>query len=333
MKQLLIALVVSVTAFADTHTNNIQSRLQWMHNSGYCGEVSLISAGLYYGQYVSQFDVRALVTQDDTQTSNELLIGINDTQTADKLHLQYEEWNTDAEENTDQFLSWIKQKVVQGYPVAIGVYANQYLFYKDTTPTDGDADYDHIVTVSDITSSHPLTDPTYYGNDQIGFSDHGLWDNDNTPVYYFSYAFDPFQKDRIDANATHGPIYSLANDGSNYGIAITGVKGNCLPVRVDPNFNYESPPINSDGQHPNTRPASMPLTLTITVSNLVPNTSYVLYRYNNLSAVPDSDFNANAGKAHEKWNIEISSGSTYTQTEMIQSNETAVYRCVEASAP
>ena len=37
--------------------NDIPLRIQWDANSGYCGEVSMISAGLYYGQYLSQYDV------------------------------------------------------------------------------------------------------------------------------------------------------------------------------------------------------------------------------------------------------------------------------------
>jgi hypothetical protein len=39
---------------------NIPTRLQWEENDGYCGEVSLISGGLYFGQYGSQFDTRVM---------------------------------------------------------------------------------------------------------------------------------------------------------------------------------------------------------------------------------------------------------------------------------
>ena len=34
--------------------NAIPARVQWNENNGYCGATSIISAGLYYGQYVSQ---------------------------------------------------------------------------------------------------------------------------------------------------------------------------------------------------------------------------------------------------------------------------------------
>jgi hypothetical protein len=246
------------------------------------------------------------------------------------MHLQYEEWDTDDQENTDQFLIWVKQNVASGYPVAIGVYANQTLF---ETGFQGDPDYDHIVSVTTLTSKHHLNDPTYYGDDQLGFSDNGLWDNQNTPIYYFNYSFDPFQASRMEANAPTAEIYSLSNDGSNYGIAIQGVadlNGDTLPVRIETDYNLENPSI---GRQSNARPLPMPLTLTITVSNLEPLVPYNLYRYNNLDVVPESDFNAHANQAFEKRFFEIRGGSTYSLVEMIQSSDTAVYRCVKASAP
>jgi hypothetical protein len=327
------ALLIATIGFANTHTNDVGSRLQWMHNSGYCGEVSLIAASLYYGQYISQYDVRALVSKD--QTGGSLLLGVNDAEAAEKLHLKYEEWNTEAQENTDQFLVWMKQNVVNGYPVAIGVYANQTLF---ETGFQGDPDYDHIVSVSTLTSSHPLNDPTYYGTDQVGFSDNGLWENQNTPVYFFNYSFDPFQASRKDANAATAAVYSLPictlnNNVVNYGIAIQGVadlNGDTLPVRIQTDYNFEDPSI---GRQSNKRPLPMPLNLTVTVSNLEPLVPYNLYLYNNLESVPESDFNAHASQAYKKRSFEIRDGSTYTIVDPIQSDEIAVYRCVKASAP
>lgn len=327
MIKIFTAILLAATSFANMQYNEIPSRLQWMHNAGYCGEVSLIAAGLYYGQYLSQYDVRALVGD---QINGELLIGINDTQSAQKLHLKYEEWNTSNEENTHQFLIWMKQKIANGNPVVIGLYANQTLF---ETGQAGDPDYDHIVAVTTLISDHPLTDPTYYGTDQLGFSDHGLWDPEPPPVYYFQYPFDPFQTTRVQANDPKSGVYSLANDGSNYGIAILGVadlNGDTLPCRVDVNENYEKPAIAKDS---NTRPAPMPLTLTLTISNLEPHVPYVIYRYNQLDSVPESAFNAHAGQASEQHPFEITTGSTYSVTEKIQSDEVAVYRCVKASAP
>lgn len=48
---------------------HLPPRLQWEHNGGYCGEVSMIVAGLYYGQYLSQYDVRAIASPGMPQNS------------------------------------------------------------------------------------------------------------------------------------------------------------------------------------------------------------------------------------------------------------------------
>ncbi|MBX7067141.1 MAG: hypothetical protein K1X28_07915 [Parachlamydiales bacterium] len=332
MIKILTSVIFSFTLFANTQRNDVPARFQWFTNSGYCGETSLISAGLYYGQYLSQFDARAIASKDGSQTNDALLIGVNDKKAAQKMHLAYEEWDTDSQENTDQFFIWLKQKIAAGNPVAIGVYANQYLFYMNTDPDAGDPDYDHIVSAMYLESSHPLSDPSYYPDDVLGFNDNGYWENQNTPTYFFSYGFEIFPADRKTANSPTGPVYSLSNDGSNYGIAITGVKdlnGDTLPVRVDTNVNFENPPI-ADGS--NTRPASMQIVLTVTISDLEPGTSYILYRYNNLAAVPESRFNANGSSAYEKWMF-TAQGTTYVHTETIQSNESAIYRCVKSTAP
>ncbi len=333
MKKLLATLLLPLFAFAGqtcalsgayTWGNNIPPRIQWHANGGYCGEVSLISAGLYYGQYVSQYDVRALLGDQSVQ----LLIGVNDQTAAQLMHLNSIEWDTDDEDNTHDFMAWIKQNVVQGFPVAIGIYINESFF----DHTRGDPDYDHIVPVTGIDSNHALNDPNYYADDVIHFSDNGIWQPSNPPCN-FCYAFAPFQDTRKRANNKSGPLYSVTDDASNYGIAITGVmdlNGETLPVRVDTNLNYENPPIASGS---NARPAPAPLTLTITLSNLEPGIPYVLYRYNSLSSVPNSSFNGNAGNAYEMWPVQIDSGTTYVMTETINSDEIAVYRAIKASAP
>ncbi len=332
LSPLIIAIVLTFNAWgapAKTlpvtfiHCNDIPPRLQWNHNSGYCGEVSLLSAGLYYGQYISQYDACAVATR----------LGLNDQLTASQMHLNCVEWNTAVEQNTKDFLAWVKQNVIKGFPVAIGIFTNEYLFYGKTNANAGDPDYDHIVPVTGITSLHPLTDPNYYDQDIIYFNDNGLWSDGSNPPYYFSYDFDEFQADRSQANRQNGPIYSLSNSGSNYGIAITGVcdlNGDTLPVRVDTDINYEIPQIP---EGTSTRPPPRPIHLTVTISRLDPNTLYNLYRYNSLDKIPDSNFNANAASASQSWQIQIPTGTAYMMTLQINSDETAAFRAVRATAP
>jgi len=314
------------------YKNDIPPRYQWEGNEGYCGEVSLISAGLYYGQYVSQYDARALATKNAPQSKKQLLLGKNDAYAAAQMHLKAVTWEPENTGMPDQFLAWVKQHVVKGYPVAIGIYMNQYIFYNDTHPDAGDAQYDHIVPVIGIGTIHGLADPNYYPDDLIYFSDNGLY-SDPSPPYNFSYAFGPFQATREQANAQAGPIYSLPKTAGSWGIAVTGVldlNGDTLPVRLKTSVNAEEPPI-VDGS--DDRPVPRVLTLTVTVSELEPGEQYLLYRYDSFEKVPDSNFNAHASSAADYWNIQICCGSSFEMEEQICSDDIAVYRCVKASAP
>jgi hypothetical protein len=293
----------------------------------------MISAGLYYGQYLSQYDARAIASRNTPQNRyhSQLLLGINDHFAANQMHLDSIEWNFARETNTDQFLQWVKVNVLKGYPVIIGIYMNQYRFYHTRNPHAG-SDYDHIVPVTGIGSNHPFTDSDYYPDDVITFSDNGLW-RPSDPIYFFSYFFGPFQESRKAANAKDGPIYSTADNGTNFGITITGVKDldhETVPVRVDTNVNYERPAIREDSDQ---RPKPMPLILTVTVSGLSPGTIYKLYRYDDFGKVPDDHFNLLAGQASQSWTIQIASGDSWAMTESIMSDEIAAYRAVPASAP
>ena len=319
-----------------TAGSRLPARIQWNANYGYCGEVSFISAGLNYGQYVSQYDARAIASKNARQSleSSQLLLGVNDVATAKAMRLSATAFNTAQQPNSTAFLTWVKSNVTAGSPVVIGVFQNQSRFYGLRNLNAGDAKYDHIVTVTGITSKYALTGTTkYYADDVLTFNDHGLWTKtpNGQPQNAFSYSFGTFATTRQRANATTGPVYSLKS-GADYGIAITGiidVNRETVPVRLTTSTNAETPAMINGSS---TRPAAKPVTLTITVSNLKPGTTYTLYRYNSMANVPDSKFNANATKAAQKWTIKIASGTTYTMTQTINSNETAVYRAVPVAA-
>lgn len=325
-------------AAARTYTagNPLPPRIQWNANDGYCGETSFVSAGLYYGQYISQYDARALASNNAKQnlSSSQLLLGVNDVATAKAMHLAAVPFNNTRQSSTASFLTWVKSNVQAGYPVLIGVFTNESRFYGNTNPSAGDPEYDHIVTVTGITSTHPLTAPaTYYTDDTITFTDNGLWtgNGNGLPQNTFSYTFGSFATTRRQANAKSGPVYSLSN-GQDYGLAITGVidlSHETVPVRLTTNVNAEVPGI-ADGS--TIRPAAKPITLTITMSGLKAGVTYNLYRYSSMSAVPDSKINANGAKATQKWTV-TATASTFTMTQTIMSNEIAVYRAVAAGAP
>lgn len=336
------------TGDTDAMSLAMPPRQQWEVNWGYCGEVSFITAGLYYGQYVSQYDARSAATPGVAQSrvDSQLLIGVNDLTAASNMHLNAVEWSSQASSSsTDQFLAWAKGYVLAGYPVIIGIYVNQFA---PGTPA-GSSEYDHIVPVNGIASNHPLVpglDQPYYADDVLQFSDNSGYNHadypdlgGNPPLAYFlfQYGFDAFQRTRVAANADDAPKYSLAShvDGGteNAGVAITGVidlDNETVPVRLATDRNDESPPI-TDGS--NLRPPSEPLTLTATVFGLTAGASYKVYEYDSLAAIPNSAFNAHASAAVKTFAF-TATDSTYVLPAMgILSNQVAAFRAVPASAP
>ena len=317
--------------------NPLPPRIQWNANYGYCGEASFISAGLFYGQYLSQYDARAIASNNARQnlSSSQLLLGVNDVAAAKAMHLAATPFNTSTQTSTTAFLTWVKSNVIAGYPVVMGVFMNQSRFYGNKNLNAGDTEYDHIVVATGITSRHPLTGPAvYYADDIITFNDNGLWTGtpNGQPQNVFSCSFGTFAATRQQANATTRPVYSL-NNGPDYGIAITGIidlSRETVPVRLATSVNAESTGIVNNST---TRPAFKPVTLTVTVSGLTPGVTYNLYRYSSMAAVPDSNINANAAKAVQKRAITITSGSTFTMTQTIKSNQIVVYRAVPVGAP
>ncbi|MFL6657747.1 MAG: C39 family peptidase [Massilia sp.] len=307
----------------------IPPRVQWNANYGYCGEMSFISAGLYYGQYVSQFAARAAATPGIQQNdvNSQLLISLNDQSAAATMHLTATEWNWQASSaTTNQFLSWVKGYVVAGYPVIIGVYVNR----RDGTAR-GFSSYDHIVPVTGIASNHPLVP----GLDQVYYADDILQLGDNSGNV-FQYAFGAFQMTRTQANAPQGPPFGLAlhtsSDTFNAAVAVTGVIDldyETVPVRLATNLNAETPAIANGAI---TEPTAQPVTLTATVYGLTPGVSYNVYQYNALASIPNSAFNAHAAAAYQKYTF-TATGSTYVLPAIdIMSNQVAAFRAVPASA-
>ena len=312
---------------------DINPRYQWEHNYGYCGEVSFISAGLYYGQYISQYDARAAATDaPQYDYRSQLLLGGTDMRAARNMHLVATEWNRKREKSPHDFLAWVKQNVMQGFPVVIGIYTNDYRFYGDRKPRAGSPEYDHIVPVLGIDARG--SGDGYDPRDRIAFSDNGLLGYGPAHSrYVFTYPFGSFQRSRKQANGPNVPWYSLPDYGKNYGAVVTGVRDDdreTVPVRVATSANDEIPQI---AKHSDTRPPADSLTLTVTVSGLQPGQNYVLYRYDSLEAIPDAAFNANASQASEHWSFTGTSSGTYAVTEQIMTNDVAAYRAVPQSAP
>jgi hypothetical protein len=294
---------------------------------------------MYYGMYMSQFDIRRLTSLSGTQnqeTDQLLLDTDSDIAAANLFHLNYERWmDTDVEvKDTMAFSNWMQSHTSLQHPVIIGIFENNSLV--ETSQPE----YDHIVSVSKV-------DVT--GN-TITFCDNGIvYNNIDTPETtfntstnpnIFTYPFSTFIRTRQDALQSVSE-YSLPNVYPTYinsGIAITGVKSNEESlVRIQLTSNDSEDTEIEDMS--NIRPTSNDINLTIHLYNLQANTTYNLYQYKNPYLVPIQDFNWTYQKHRLIGSIILTKITTTdnplsdTQlTKVISSRDIAIFRCVPEDA-
>lgn len=314
---------------ADTIRLDLTPRLQWNANDGYCGETSLISAGMHYGQYTSQWTARALASPEVPQTErrSQLLLGVNDIDAAAAMRLSAVAFDNEHQGSTPQFLAWVKTMLLRGDPVIIGVLMK--MSASDGT-LPGDPEYDHIVPVLGVDSAAQLTlrDRRYRPNDALIFSDNS--GGDSSSMYRLTFA--ALQRSRTAANRADAPRYSLLNHPLNYGIAVTGVMDPehvTIPVRLTSSEDGEG--AQEQDRLP-TPPAPIPMEITATVTIPDPSVAYHVYLYDDFAKVPIRAFNATAGSAIESWTIPPGSADTWTTTISVMSDQTRVFRAVPASA-
>ncbi len=174
---------------------------QWENDNGYCGEVSMMQAGLNNGQWMSQFDARLICGVGLSQSgpgpndawcdrhknvpnyNAQLLLENPDTGVSGPNHFAsaatclansrlsaatypyttgFRTRNLGLSGYQD-YMSWVKSELIAGNQVTVGVLVQG----------GGDPQYDHDVTVLAIGTNHAVTDPSYYDDDVLYFDDHG----------------------------------------------------------------------------------------------------------------------------------------------------------------
>jgi hypothetical protein len=222
---------------------------QWENNDGYCGEVSMMQAGLNNGQWMSQLNARLICGTGLSQS------GINGACAAHHNQVNYNAQllienpgtgvtgpNTYADaalcvansrlngttfdytkQSTgmagyQQYMSWVKQEVINGHQVTLAVLLNG----------GTDPQYDHEVAVIKIGTNHSPADPNYYSDDVVYFDDHGVYTlsgrkftgNPSIPPgagsedkgctpYVFGYTFGDLAQTRSGANKKGAHAYSI----------------------------------------------------------------------------------------------------------------------------
>lgn len=323
----LLATAGQVPAEEKIRQLELSPRLQWNNHFGYCGETSLIAAGMYFGQYCSQLTARRLASpgQPVERARSQLLLGVNDLRAARRMKLIAEPFPWRRQRSSEELTRWMAEHLHHGHPVLLGVFRNAARF-AESIP--GDEEYDHIVLVNGFDSAKPPAATP----DLILFADHGLYTPAGRPLQQFACRMSDFLHSRESANLAESPPYSLKNAPANFALTITGVAdrdGATVPVRIRASLNHE--PNWPEGQ--SRPPAPLPLQLTVTVSLPDPSKTYHLYRYDDFRRVPTASFNARANRAAQRWVIPPHSGRSFSVVYDTTTDATVVFRAVAANAP
>ena len=222
---------------------------QWENNYGYCGEVSMMQAGLSNGQWMSQFNARLICGTGLSQSGPNGACAAHHSQVNNNAQLLIEDPGTGVTgSNTyayaalcvsnsrlagttfdysgqstglagyEEYMSWVKSEVIQGHQVTLAILING----------GSDPQYDHEVAVMKIGTNHSPTDSTYYPDDVVYFDDHGAFtlhgsnfagypsippgagsDTSSCTPYVYGYTFASLANTRVGANQKNAQGYSI----------------------------------------------------------------------------------------------------------------------------
>lgn len=271
--------------------------------SGYCGETSFQTNGIFWGEWVSSEKVR-------TTAGSELLIAVNDEKAAKALKFQYEEW--DYESSNPQganFVAWLRSHIDEGHIIAIGVYEQM---------KNGDEDYDHIVPVIGYQYSSASGATT------------GIYFNDlySTETRFLAVPAGIQTRSACTMSNAQQPYNYCIPKTVSYGIAFLGnVDTSSQTYRVTLTMPSWTEP--DYGKEDKIYASPVNFTVSATVSGLRVGGSYTVYRFDSYSTLPSSNF-AN-GPYTNKWTFTAqSSVQTLTSFDTFLSNATIFYRAIAA---
>jgi len=276
---------------------HIPPRIQWPNNDGYCGEMSIQSCGLYYGDYISEGLCRRVA-------GGEVLIYVNDTNVLDSLSLTYNEWDPNPPPpQYKNYLDWVKGYLDNKQPVIITVYISGL----------SDPDYDHIIPAIGFYAKNV---GTYTDTDSLTY-------NTNFDTVPFSRVFSTLYGTRSVANSS-APFLYYVPQNVDYGVAVTGItdpRHVTRPVHIV--LSVDSEPNVSIGMTP------VMLKAQIIADSLTIGKSYALLRYNSYRTVPSTGFSpSNANSAM----YFTATAITKTVVDSFMSDTAVFYRCVPYSA-
>jgi hypothetical protein len=278
----------------------IAPRLQWKDRAGYCGECSIQQAALYYGNYVSQYVCRQII---DPEQEQDVLVRVNADQVLKALRLKFEEFDT-SNTPTPQYkpyLAWTKRHLHRGHPVIITLFDQDDSYW----------DYDHIALAIGFQSTDA---ETWQAEDTLHFHDNF---DDEVQSRKFKTLHDT--REMKGNGAEH---YFCIPATHAFGCAVTGnadESGALVPVRLTAS-HVEEPDVVNDEK-------PIMFTLKVTISQLKPGRTYVLYRYDNHKHLPTKDYHKSKFATARKFKADK---ATHEFTDECASNGAAYYRCLLA---
>jgi len=284
---------------------NIPPRRMWGWSGnvdGYCGETSIQSMGLYYGNYVSQELVRY------ADGNSELLVGINDAKALKALKYSYEEWDFEAARNPQEkaFKAWIKSNLDQGYPVTAGFYLKEQ---------NGDPDYDHIMVIVGYTVDSQGNMNGLYHNDYY---------QDVVSLTSATFA----TRSKCTMKSPKQPFdYCLPVD-VDYGVAVFGI--------VDPLGETYRATLATDmwdepdwGAEDKLHQKPILFASQLTVSGLTKGNPYTCLRFDDATSLPAKG-NFLSGSWDARFDFVANSTTAVVDVDPVMSDGQYFYRCVDA---
>jgi hypothetical protein len=236
----------------------ITPRIQWWHHGAYCAEVSIQTALLGKGVYMSQAWIRRhspfsgnKAFFGDTTLGYEIVPG-NMKPALRNLHVSYEEWKGN---DATLFFKWIKKHIVKGNPIV--------WFIQGATSTY----VEHAEIVSGYVSRYPLTHASVYPDDMIRY-------HNNIELLSYYRRVDSFVDKGDQKNCSNGSSFGTECVSPDYQVAVAilgmdrqfGTFGGVdIQVRV------------SDGGMESMNTTW--ITMTVLITNLKVNTRYKITRY------------------------------------------------------
>lgn len=302
----------------------MQPGVQWMPHGGYCGAWSIQRSVLAKGAYISQQQVRDHAKSGGGHDDE--ILNTNIDGAFKKLRIQAEdfEFNLLPTPQSDEYLKFMKKQLVAENPVIWMV-----MFSGSTYPSPGysmdnltNGMYGHIEPVVGIMSNHELTDETVYEDDVFAY-----FDDASKLTYYVAVSdvsgqctLGRFGK-QCEASCPNSADQCVWDQrGYMYAVQDFTDQSNALPVSLSIH-PFASEPYTRGGQKP------IEITGTLTISNLVPEMQYDIYRWD---SVEDAFVYSDVQKI--KTFTATKDHYSFEDPKKFLSNSTTYYRCVPASS-